>query len=552
MAPGDLLTLLEEDFAQGQTLQPPLKALGALVLTECGVVGAAALGNYSNGSAMVNSTRWRWGQILWGLPSLVLQMLMTNASLQMSWSDAVSKWTPVFENTTFANSTLREVATHRACLPAGPHNNLAVDGSERFDAEQQQNLQEALAEEGYAGWRRLAVEYCLAEGPITENHCLSPNGFVFPSPTSLGPHILAHVVDVVTGQDFDVVLKERLFAPLGMTTAEVQQGNLDEGLIASLEDLGYLVRFLLQGYHGRGEAMWQTALKQPDFRELLSIPEGASGGWAIFADLTATSSGLSLSTSGCNADRVAIEWEANRGYVLATYPEDLEADWPSWYGPCRASWQGLVLRELPSLQSTFGCGSFQTCSRGGSACEILESFVLDNSTLDAYYASDCTEGQLSESANTTLQEYLAKEPDNTQKTMLLSSDCAKGFVAYRDDYCLSIHDADAYCWGEGPCQIFLIGNHTYDPGLYPCRCRRRVTPGVCGIVGEPLCNYSLAPVEEEVACALRRTTVAATTTTTNTSGEQGVSSTTTTWDTGSVSSGWRPHIPALLMLSWLF
>ena len=171
MAAGDLLTLLEEDFAQGQTLQPPLNALGALVLTECGVVGAAALGNYSNGSAMVNSTRWRWGQILWGLPSLVLQMLMTNASLQMSWSDAVSKWTPVFENTTFANSTLREVATHRACLPAGPHNNLAVDGSERFDAEQQQNLQQALAEEGYAGWRRLAVEYCLAEGPITENHC---------------------------------------------------------------------------------------------------------------------------------------------------------------------------------------------------------------------------------------------------------------------------------------------------------------------------------------------------------------------------------------------
>lgn len=55
---------------------------------------------------------------------------------------------------------------------------------------------------------------------------------------------------------------------------------------------------------------------------------------------------------------------------------------------------------------------------------------------------------MSESANTTLQEYLAKEPDNTQKTMLLSSDCAKGFVAYRDDYCLSIHDADAYCWGE--------------------------------------------------------------------------------------------------------
>lgn len=84
-------------------------------------------------------------------------------------------------------------------------------------------------------------------------------------------------MDVVTGQDFDVVLKERLFAPLGMTTAEVQQGNLDEGLIASLEDLGYLVRFLLQGYHGRGEAMWQTALKQPDFRELLSVPEGASG-----------------------------------------------------------------------------------------------------------------------------------------------------------------------------------------------------------------------------------------------------------------------------------
>eukprot|EP00434_Breviolum_minutum_P014547 symbB.v1.2.012829.t1/scaffold893.1/size154614/10 len=134
--------------------------------------------------------------------------------------------------------------------------------------------------------------------------------------------------------------------------------------------------------------------------------------------------------------------------------------------------------------------------------------------------------------------------------MLLSSDCAKGFVAYRDDYCLSIHDADAYCWGEGPCQIFLIGNHTYDPGLYPCHCRRRVTPGVCGIVGEPLCNYSLAAVEEEVTCALRRTTVAATTTTTNTSGEQGVSSTTTTWDTGSVSSGWRPHIPALLVLSF--
>ena len=224
-------------------------------------------------------------------------------------------------------------------------------------------------------------------------------------------------------------------------------------------------------------------LKRPDFRELLSIPQGASGmegngrgsnericfffilgegfvkclepaasfsgGWAIFLDLTSTSSGLSLVTSGCNADRVVIEWEANRGYVLTTYPEDLEADWPPWYGTCRASWQGLLFSEsLPSLQSTFGCGSFQTCSRGGSACEILESFVLDTSTIDAFYASDCTEGQLSESARTTLQEYLAKEPDNTQKTMFLSSDCAKGFVAYKDDYCLSIDDALSYCWGE--------------------------------------------------------------------------------------------------------
>lgn len=543
MAHGDLLPLLEENFAQGH----------ALVLTECGVFGAAALGNYSNGSAMVTPTRWRWGRILWGLPSLVLQMLMTNASLQMSWSDAVSKWTPVFENTAFANSTLWEVATHMACLPPGPHTP-AGNVSERFDAEQQQNLEQALAEEGYPGWRHLAVEYSLAFGPITENHCLW-NGFVYPNPTSLGPHILAHVVDVVTGQDFDVVLKERLFAPLGMTTAEVQQGNLDEGLVALLEDLGRLVQFLLQGYHGRGEAMCQTALKQPDFRELLSIPQGASGGWAIFSELTSTSSGLSLLTSGCNADHVVIEWEANRGYVLATYPEDLEADWPPWYGTCRASWQGLLFSEsLLSLQSTFGCGSFQTCSRGGSACEILESFVLDTSTLDAFYASDCTEGQLSESARTTLQEYLAKEPDNTQKTMFLSSDCANAFVAYKDDYCLSIDDALSYCWGEvrdqDLCQVYLIGNHTYDPGLYPCRRgRRRVTPGVCGIPGEPLCNYSLAPVEQEAAACSLRTTVAATTTT---SGDQGASNTTTDWDTGSISSGWRSHIPALLMLSWLF
>lgn len=178
---------------------------------------------------------------------------------------------------------------------------------------------------------------------------------------------------------------------------------------------------------------------------------------------------------GCLGATLNLFPDDNLVVLLATTPED--AAW----GSCdhTAPWAGAMYAA--SIQII---GAFTACDRRPlhlctdpvegmtQTCKLTENFPLESSTLDVpYRATSCREEDFADRVKDALTTYYATAPDFWTKAFLVTDDCQWAINFYMMDPCESMRESFAFCAKSSvTCGVYLIGNHTYTPSDFPCRC----------------------------------------------------------------------------------
>ncbi|CAE7247503.1 pyrBI [Symbiodinium sp. KB8] len=81
-------------------------------------------------------------------------------------------------------------------------------------------------------------------------------------------------------------------------------------------------------------------------------------------------------------------------------------------------------------------------------------------------------------------------------------DCQWSIVSYWPDPCVSLRESFKLCAENNwDCGVYMVGNHTYDPSDFPCRCGVFV-PGSCSQQPPLQCGSGAAAADINTTCLL--------------------------------------------------
>ncbi|CAE7794290.1 pyrBI [Symbiodinium sp. CCMP2456] len=519
----DALTpLFQTTLRDGASLSPQLDVVGGLVRNSCNELAQAAMGSYqregaSSKTAAVSppTVRWGYASITKTLVGVVMQMLMANETLpQISWNDKLHQWLPLAAGTAYENASLLDVASHTACLIS--------QGAPRS--------QELILE----GWQQYTVGGIPAARAVYVNNSLHHPPLPNCTPelnteTTYvhfdGVEILALIEETISGLDFRTLTKTLIFDPLGMSSAEVVDGNAAGGLRSTLTDLGLYGQWLLDGYNNQQDAIAKTGLTHQDFVDLLS-PIHKHGLQQIYGRtfrIYSFDGRRAAGHGGCLGASFDVLLDDNLVMVLAFTPED--ASWKT----CDLTDHFAVLL-WPTVYSMYS--TFTACDRRPShlcnatpvdstalTCKLTENFSLDSSTLDVpFKKTSCRAEDFADRVKETLPTYLATYAERWGKAFVVLDDCQWAIVSYWPDPCVSMRESFKLCTENNwECGVYMVGNHTYNPSDFPCRCGVFV-PGSCSQQPPLQCGSGAATADINTTCLLSGPTPATSSATTEASG----------------------------------
>lgn len=464
--------------------------------------GAYQRSGASTKTAAVNPPALRWGyaSVTKTLVGVVMQMLMANQSLpQISWDDKLHQWLPLAVGTAYENASLLDVASHTACLIAE-----GAPMSQELLAESWQQGQLG----GHPASRAVLVNNSLHHPPLS--NCIPELNTQLTYVHHDGVLILALIEELISGLDFGTLAKTLIFDPLGMSSAEVVDANPAGGLWATLSDVGLYGQWLVDGYNNHPDAIAKTLLKHQDFVDLLSPIQKHGVEQAVGRTFNTylVNGQRAAGHFGCLAASLEVLPHEDLVLVLAHSPED--ASWSS----CLATQHFLPLvaetqRKISEAFTSCERRPEQLCTATqveGTlwSCKVNDTFALDSSTLDVpHKATSCREEEFSAALKESLATYLATAGDFPSKAFMVAESCQWGFEYYMLDPCASMGGGFRVCAeNQADCGVYLIGNHSYSPEAFPCRCGA-LAVGSCSLA-ERACP--VVPPQINTSCLVAGTT----------------------------------------------
>ena len=105
-------------------------------------------------------------------------------------------------------------------------------------------------------------------------------------------------------------------------------------------------------------------------------------------------------------------------------------------------------------------------------CKVTASFPRDPSLLDVpYKTTSCREEAFAEGVKEALSTYRTTAVDLWSKAFVLVDGCQWAIAYYMLDPCESMRESFKLCAQyKVTCGVYMIGNLTYNPSDFPCRC----------------------------------------------------------------------------------
>jgi len=500
-----LTSVFQRTLTDGASRTPQLDVVGGLVRNSCNELAQVAVGSYqregdSSKTAAVNPpvVRWSYASITKTLVGVVMQILMANESLpEISWNDKLHQWLPLAAGTAYENASLLDVASHTACL--------IPEGAPRTQEVTQEAWQQLAV--SLPAYRTVMVNNSLHHPPLA--NCTPELNTEMNYVHWDGVEILALIEETISGMDFRALTKTLIFDPLGMSSAEVVDGNAAGGLRATLSDLGIYGQWLLDGYNNQPDAVAKTGLKHQDFVDLLSPIQkhGVEQAYGRTFSIYSRDGRRVAGHGGCLGASFDILLDDNLVTLFAFTPED--AAWKTC--DLTENWAGLLWPTMSGMYS-----AFTACDRRPShlcnatpvdsttlTCKLTDNFNLDSSTLDVpFKKTSCREEDFADRVTEALSTYSATYVERWGKAFVLLDDCQWSIVSYWPDPCVSLRESFKLCAENNwDCGAYMVGNHTYNPSDFPCRCGVFV-PGSCSQQPPLQCASGAATADINTTCLL--------------------------------------------------